>query len=150
MFEKEAIEYATVGWDKSQDPRSVFTRRIDETKFNDWRNAAEFGYNKAKKEMQEIGLALQSDMDKTIEQNIALKKELEKANEWHEIESKVSPKREIRKEMLKNKGYFTVNTLIEKLKELQAEGYGDKMVVGMDGHFQFCDYDHSDAEILIC
>ena len=27
------------------------------------------------------GLALQSDMDKTIEQNIALKKELDKANE---------------------------------------------------------------------
>lgn len=59
-------------------------------------------------------------------------------------------KEEIRKEMLKKNGYFTVNTLIEKLKELQAEGYGDKMVVGMDGHFQFCDYDHSDDEILIC
>ena len=39
---------------------------------------AEFGYNKAKEEMQEQGLALQSDMDKTIEQNIALKKQIEK------------------------------------------------------------------------
>jgi len=47
MFEKEATEYAIVGWDKSQDPRDVFTPRIDETKFNDWRNGAEFGYNKA-------------------------------------------------------------------------------------------------------
>ena len=47
MFEKEAEEYAIVGWDKSSDPRSVFVPRIDETKFNDWRNGAEFAYNKA-------------------------------------------------------------------------------------------------------
>lgn len=43
---------------------------------------AKFGYNKCKKELNQKGLALQSDMDKTIEQNIALKKELEKT-EWH-------------------------------------------------------------------
>lgn len=36
------------------------------------------GYNKAKEEMQKNGLALQSDMDKTIEQNIVLKKLIEK------------------------------------------------------------------------
>jgi hypothetical protein len=47
MFEEEVTKYATVGWDKSQDPRDVFTPRIDEIKFNDWRNGAEFGYNKA-------------------------------------------------------------------------------------------------------
>ena len=47
MFEKEATEYAIVGWDKSQDPRDIFVPRIDETKFNDWRKGAEFGYNKA-------------------------------------------------------------------------------------------------------
>ena len=46
-----------------------------------WQDGATFGYNKAKEEMQEQGLALQSDMNKTIEQNIALKKELNKANE---------------------------------------------------------------------
>ena len=46
---------------------------------------AEFGYNKAKEEMIQNGLVLQSDMDKTIEQNIALKKELNKANEWHDL-----------------------------------------------------------------
>lgn len=34
------------------------------------------GYNKAKEEMQKNGLALQSDMDKTIEQNILLKDKL--------------------------------------------------------------------------
>ena len=39
---------------------------------------AEFGYNKAKEEMQEQGLALQSDMNKTIEQNIQLKAQIEK------------------------------------------------------------------------
>ena len=44
------------------------------------------GYNKCKEELNQKGLALQSDMDKTIEQNIALKKKLEKANEWHKQE----------------------------------------------------------------
>ena len=48
-----------------------------------FKDGAEFGYNKCKEELNQNGLALQSDMDKTIEQNIALKKELEKANEWH-------------------------------------------------------------------
>ena len=43
-----------------------------------WQDGAEFGYNKAKEEMQEQGLALQSDMNKTIEQNIQLKKQIEK------------------------------------------------------------------------
>ena len=38
---------------------------------------AEFGYNKAKEEMIQNGLALQSDMDKTIEQNISLKEQIE-------------------------------------------------------------------------
>ena len=54
-----------------------------------WQDGAEFGYNKAKEEMQEQGLALQSDMDKTIEQNIALKKELNKANEWHYVKDEL-------------------------------------------------------------
>ena len=43
-----------------------------------WQDGAEFGYNKAKEEMQEQGLALQSDMDKTIQQNIQLKAQIEK------------------------------------------------------------------------
>ena len=50
-----------------------------------WQEGAEFGYNKCKEELNQQGLALQSDMDKTIEQNIALKKELNKANEWHYV-----------------------------------------------------------------
>ena len=40
-----------------------------------WQEGAVFGYNKCKEELNQKGLALQSDMDKTIEQNIALKKE---------------------------------------------------------------------------
>ena len=43
-----------------------------------WQDGATFGYNKAKEEMQEQGLALQSDMNKTIEQNISLKEQIEK------------------------------------------------------------------------
>lgn len=43
------------------------------------------GYNDALEEIQKNGLALQSDMDKTIEQNFALKRELEKVNKWHKV-----------------------------------------------------------------
>ena len=50
-------------------------------------------------------------------------------------------KEEIRKEMLKKKGYFTVNTLIEKLKELQIKGYGDNLVGGECEHYQYCERD---------
>lgn len=46
------------------------------------------GYNKAKEEMQKNGLALQSDMDKTIEQNIALKKQIEKMKQERSAEVK--------------------------------------------------------------
>ena len=76
MFEKEAEEYyeeTTIG--TFQECAEDFQDAV-ETAFID---GAEYGYNQAKKEMEEIGLALQSDMDKTIAQNLALKK----ANEWH-------------------------------------------------------------------
>lgn len=53
-----------------------------------------------------------------------------------------------RRDMLKKAGYFSVNDLIEKLEELKEKGYGENMVVGMDGHFQYCEYDN--GEILIC
>ena len=67
MFEKEAEKY---------------TSNLDECRTKDlmgdaFKDGAEFGYNKCKEELNQKGLALQSDMDKTIEQNIALKKELE-------------------------------------------------------------------------
>ena len=56
----------------------IQTCAIKESIKQAYKDGAEFGYNKAKEEMQEQGLALQSDMDKTIEQNIALKEQIEK------------------------------------------------------------------------
>ena len=82
MFEKEALVYATVSLPDGY-------TKIDYQKKTDWQKGAEFGYNKAKEEMVQNGLALQSDMDKTIEQNIALKKELEKANEWFDARTSI-------------------------------------------------------------
>jgi hypothetical protein len=73
MFEKEAEEYA-----KQNNPAEYGVRATHFTVLNSFKDGAEFGYNKAKEETQELGLALQSDMDKTIEQNIVLKKQIEK------------------------------------------------------------------------
>lgn len=72
MFEKAFEEYKKLPKWKGK----IFMKD-EETCYKD---GAEFGYNKAKEEMQKQGLALQSDMDKTIEQNIQLKKQ----NNWLE------------------------------------------------------------------
>ena len=85
MFEKEGIKYALeeiIGTECLSKPIEDFSF-IDladeqQEKAQCYKDGAEFGYNKAKEEMQEQGLALQSDMDKTIEQNIQLKKQIEK------------------------------------------------------------------------
>ena len=90
MFEKEAIIHAfeeTIGIECLNKPVEDFTYeelsdKLQEKAY-DFKKGAEFGYNKCKEELNQKGLALQSDMDKTIEQNIALKKELNKSNEWH-------------------------------------------------------------------
>ena len=66
MFEKEAEKYAS-------DLELIYKKGVLD------------GYNKCKEELNQQGLALQSDMDKTIEQNIALKKELNKVKEWHYV-----------------------------------------------------------------
>jgi len=55
-----------------------------------------------------------------------------------------------RDEKLKNSGYFTVSELIEKLTELKSKGLGDKLIAGMDGYFQYCEYSELDEEVLIC
>lgn len=74
MFEKESEEEINkIHWNYS-----IFKDLAQEY----WQKGAEFGYNKAKEEMREQGLALQSDMDKTIEQNIVLKKQIEKMKCW--------------------------------------------------------------------
>ena len=98
MFEKEAIIHAfeeTIGIECLNKPVEDFTYEelSDELqeKAYDFKKGAEFGYNKCKEELNQKGLALQSDMDKTIEQNIALKKELNKANEWHYAKDELPP-----------------------------------------------------------
>lgn len=73
MFEKEAEEYAEIN--------KPFLNRYDCVCV--FKDGAEFGYNKAKEEMQEQGLALQSDMNKTIEQNIVLKAQIEEMKCCH-------------------------------------------------------------------
>lgn len=55
-----------------------------------------------------------------------------------------------RDEKLKNSGYFTVLELIKKLTELQSKGLGEKLIAGMDGYFQYCDYSELDELVLIC
>ena len=84
MFEEEAEERITEQYGTSGE--YITRQRI-------WQDGAEFGYNKANEEIKQNGLALQSDMDKTIEQNIALKKELEKANKWHFVKDGLPEKR---------------------------------------------------------
>ena len=79
MFEKEAKKHQIEVIAKRDYPHCISV---------DWQRGAEYGYNKCKEEMQKNGLALQSDMDRTIEQNMALKKELEKTK-WHKVSEQV-------------------------------------------------------------
>jgi hypothetical protein len=69
MFEKEAEKYQGKIIAEQDYPHSISL---------DWLRGADFGYNKCREEMQKNGLALQSDMDETIKQNIALKRMIEK------------------------------------------------------------------------
>ena len=107
MFEKEAIIHAfeeTIGIGCLNKPVEDFTYEelSDELqeKAYDFKKGAEFGYNKCKEELNQKGLALQSDMDKTIEQNIALKKELNKVKEWHYIKDGDLPNTELEEKRL--------------------------------------------------
>ena len=106
MFEKEAKEYLKKDGTKAEQildmlneisplkitlKQAPFILAMIQQVFKD---GAEFGYNKCKEELNHKGLALQSDMDKTIEQNIALKKELNKANEWHFVSKEGFPNKD--------------------------------------------------------
>ena len=55
-----------------------------------------------------------------------------------------------RENMLKEKGFFTVNALIEKLQELKNKGYGDKLVGSDYEHYQYCDYDELAEYVVVC
>ena len=83
MFEKEAeewaIDYVCKDCSRYKECKSKEHCTCKECSKEKWQNGAEFGYNKCKEELNQKGVALQSDMNKTIEQNIALKKELNKA-----------------------------------------------------------------------
>ena len=89
MFEKEAeekyckgcklrIEQCLWAWRNTNGLTEPNEKNCSCIKVPVYIAGAEFGYNKAKEEIQEQGLALQSDMNKTIEQNIQLKKQIEK------------------------------------------------------------------------
>ena len=100
MFEKEAIIHAfeeTIGIECLNKPVEDFTYEelSDELqeKAYDFKKGAEFGYNKCKEELNQKGLALQSDMDKTIEQNISLKKELNNVKKWYYVKDGDYPKK---------------------------------------------------------
>ena len=85
MFEKEAE-------DSFKCKKVLYKWETDKHSYIDgFKDGAEFGYNKCKEELNQKGLALQSDMDKTIEQNIALKKELNKVKEWHYAKDELPP-----------------------------------------------------------
>ena len=93
MFEEYAEEYAN----KNVPTGAFGYRSLDDVHYDvkqAYRAGAEFGYNKCKEELNQKGLALQSDMDKTIEQNIALKKELNKVKEWHFVSKEGFPNKD--------------------------------------------------------
>ena len=88
MFEKEAE-------DSFKCKKVLYKWETDKHSYIDgFKDGAEFGYNKFNEELNHKGLALQSDMDKTIEQNIALKKELNKANKWHFVSKEGFPNKD--------------------------------------------------------
>ena len=123
MFEKEAEEYTNKlleDWEL-YDPEALQEAYIA---------GAEFGYNKCKEELNQKGLALQSDMDKTIEQNIALKKELNKANEWHYVKDGDYPKK---------KGIYLVAwKRTHHVEEFGKWGFDVDVFNEDDGYFEGC------------
>lgn len=54
-----------------------------------------------------------------------------------------------RKEMLKKKGYLTVNSLIEKLRKLSEEGYGEDLVGSDYELYQYCEYDNVAGYVIV-
>ena len=89
MFEKEAeewtISHVCKDCSRYEECKSKERCTCKECSKEKWQNGAWFGYNKFREELNQTGLVLQSDMDKTIKQNIALKKELNKVKKWHYI-----------------------------------------------------------------
>ena len=95
-----------------------------------WQEGAVFGYNKCKEELNQIGLALQSDMDKTIEQNIALKKELNKVKEWNYVKDRDYPK--------KTGVYLVAWKRTHHVEEYGEWGFDVDVFNADDGYFEGC------------
>ena len=94
MFEKEAeiwtIDYVCKDCSRYKECKSKEHCTCKDCSKEKWQNGAEFGYNKAFVEADKNLKAIVTDFNK--------------ANEWHEIASKRTPKGEISKKyMLKNK-----------------------------------------------
>lgn len=140
MFEQEAEEYTMKKICKNCTYRCYTENILKSNKldcfsyargYKIFKDGAEFGYNKAKEDADKMKSRF-LELCNLKDMRIA---ELEKANEWHEIESKVSPKREISKQyMPKNK---------EKVL-LKYHFSGDDEIHISDGY-----YDAYNSEFLI-
>ena len=129
MFEKEAeewaIDYVCKDCSRYKECKSKEHCTCKECSKEKWQNGAEFGYSKCKEELNQIGLALQSDMDKTIEQNIALKKEnAELKEENTELKTKKIP--QLERKIASIRGCHSVavkklNARIEQVERLKKE-----------------------------
>ena len=137
MFEKEAIIHAfeeTIGIECLNKPVEDFTYEelSDELqeKAYDFKKGAEFGYNKCKEELNHKGLALQSDMDKTIEQNIAHKKELNNVKKWYYVKDGDYPK--------KTGVYLVAWKRTHHVEEYGEWGFDVDVFNADDGYFEGC------------
>ena len=123
MFEKEAQE-----WVKAHtkiENKESYVELKGPSAIESFEAGAEFGYNKFKEELNHKGLALQFDMDKTIEQNIALKKEnAELKEENTELKTKKIP--QLERKIASIRGCHSVavkklNARIEQVERLKKE-----------------------------
>ena len=123
MFEKEAQE-----WVKAHtkiENKESYVELKGPSAIESFEAGAEFGYNKFKEELNQNGLALQSDMDKTIEQNIALEKEnAELKEENTELKTKKIP--QLERKIASIRGCHSVavkklNARIEQVERLKKE-----------------------------
>lgn len=76
MFEEQSKQYV-------DDNYYDLIEQVQQVAYQSHQDGINFGYNQARKEMSDIGLALHSDMDKTIRQNLELKKENEELRAEH-------------------------------------------------------------------
>ena len=90
MFEKEAKEYG------DNYVKSKYMETVDET----WRKGAEFGYNKAKVEVEDSYRETLCNSELNLASVTEQLEELEKANEWHNINDIEPSKEQFGKQLL--------------------------------------------------